>query len=258
MSADLPFGEATLLSFLLALSRIAGLFVFVPIPGLRTGPDAARLLASLALTVALFPFWPTPASPDPPVGELAAWVLAEFAVGATAGVVVALVLEGFQMAGQLIGLQAGYGYAATIDPTTQADAGVLLIFSQLLAGCLFFALGVDRALVKVLALSLQSLPATSFRIQAPAVEGMIRLGAEVFSLGLRIAMPEIALLALIDLCFGVLGRLLPQIQFLALSFPLKMAAALLALAATLAVFPETGAAVAGHGVVFLREVLRPR
>ena len=258
MSADFPFGEATLLSFLLALSRISGLFVFVPIPGLRTGPDAARLVASLALTVALFPFWPTPPSPDPAPGELAAWVLAEFAVGATAGVVVALVLEGFQMAGQLIGLQAGYGYAATIDPATQADAGVLLIFSQLLAGCIFFAFGVDRALVKILALSLQSLPATSFRIQAPAVEGIIRLGAEVFSLGLRIAMPEIALLALIDLCFGVLGRLLPQIQFLALSFPLKMAAALLALAATLAVFPETGAAVAGHGVLFLREVLRPR
>ncbi len=258
MSTDLPFGETTLLGFLLALSRIAGLFVFVPIPGLRNGPDAARLLASLALTVALFPFWPVPPASNPSGGELTAWALAEFAVGATAGVVVGLVLEGFQMAGQLIGLQAGYGYAATIDPASQADAGVLLVFAQLLGGGVFFALGVDRALIKVLALSLQSLPATSFRIQGPAVEGVIRLGSEVFSLGLRIAMPEIALLALIDLCFGVLGRLLPQIQFLVLSFPVKMAAALLALAATLSVFPDTGMTVAGHGVVFLREILRPR
>ncbi len=258
MPTELPIAPTTLLGFLLALARIAGLFTFVPIPGLRYGPDAARILAALALTAGLYRFWPVPPSADPTGGELTAWVLVELSIGVAAGLVVALALEGFQMAGQLIGLQAGYGYAATIDPSSQADSGVLLVFAQLLGGCVFFASGADAALVRLLAGSLATMPVAALSIRGPAVEGMIRLGSEVFSLGLRIAMPEIALLALIDLSFGVLGRILPQIQFLALSFPVKMIAGLLALSATLAVFPRTGVGAATHGLILLHELFRGR
>lgn len=245
------FPDAALFSFLLALSRLSGLFAFLPIPGIRTGPDAARILASLAMTVALFPFWPAPPTTSPTPGDLVCWTLAEMAVGIAAGLAISLALECFQIAGQLIGLQAGYSYAATIDPNAQSESGVILVFAQLLGGILFFAAGLERQLLRALASSLQTQPAGLFHARQSVVEGFIRLGSDVFVLGLRLALPEIALLVLIDICFGILGRMLPQIQFLLLSFPVKMLGGIVFLALSLSVFPTIWAGVAGHALALL-------
>ena len=74
-------------------------------------------------------------------GVFIVWVLSEAAFGIVAGVLVGLTPEAIVMGAQMLGLQAGYGYASTIDPNTQADSGILLVLAQLLAGLLFFALG---------------------------------------------------------------------------------------------------------------------
>ena len=63
-------------------------------------------------------------------------------------------LEAFGAGGADPGAQAGYAYASTIDPNTEADSGVLLVFAQLMAGMLFFALGLDREVLRLFAQSL--------------------------------------------------------------------------------------------------------
>ena len=60
-----------------------------------------------------------------PFGQLVVWAIPIIGFGLTVGLAVAFLTEGFQMAAQSIGLQAGYAYASTIDPTSQADASVL-------------------------------------------------------------------------------------------------------------------------------------
>lgn len=44
----------------------------------------------------------------------------------------------------------------------------------------------------------------------------------MLTLALRIALPLIALLTLIDVALALVGRLQPQLQLLSLAFPLKM------------------------------------
>lgn len=236
VDAAIPF----LWGFLLTLSRVAGLFAFVPIPGIRNGPEAARIVCSLALTVALYPVWPLyPAGggAQPAAGLLLVWMLSEAVFGITAGLAVAALLEAFQFAAQVIGLQAGYSYAGTVDPNSDADSSVLLVFAQMLGGCLFFALGLDRAVVRALAMNLEKLPAQSFLLSHSVVGSLVNLTSDIFTLGLRLAMPEVALLLLVDLCFAAMGRLQPQIQFISLSFSVKMLAALALLSLSLAAFP---------------------
>ena len=48
------------------------------------------------------------------------------------------------MAAQILSLNAGFSFAQTIDPTTQAQSGVLVVFAQLAGGMVFLALGLDR------------------------------------------------------------------------------------------------------------------
>ena len=68
-------------------------------------------------------------------------------MGLAVGLAVAFLTEGFQMGAQIISLQAGYSFATTIDPNSGADSTVLITISQLAAGLLFFATGMDRLML---------------------------------------------------------------------------------------------------------------
>jgi flagellar biosynthetic protein FliR len=192
---------------------------------------------SVGFTLALFPEWPT-LSGEPGLGWLLAALTAEAALGITVGLAVACLAEILLMAMQIVGLQAGYGYASTIDPTTQADATVLLVLAQLTGGLLFFATGLDREILRAFARSLESFPAGTFAVTRPAAEGMARLTSGIFSSAIRLALPVVALLTMVDLALALVGRLNGQLQMMLLAFPVKMLAALGMLAVLAALIPR--------------------
>ncbi len=246
MPAEFLFG------FLFVLARVAGIFVFAPIPGMKNGPDLPRLLLAVAITFALFPVWPEGAEAAKSVSGLVAALFAEAALGLAIGLAVSFTLEAFQMAAQVIGLQAGYGYASTIDPTTQADSPVLLVFAQIFAGLLFFATGLDREIIRACALSLHAFPPGKFTLSPTMARMLIELGAGIFSTGVRLALPAIALLGMLDLSLALLGRVNAQLQLITLAFPLKMLASLVLLAFTGVLFARIFAAYGNQSMETLR------
>ncbi len=229
MNLGLPI--STMIAFLLVMARVAGLVTFLPIPGFRNAPDLIRVVLALAFTFALFPVWPSVPNVLPSFGDLIVQAFAEAGFGLVAGLAIAFLTEGFQLAAQVLGLQAGYGYASTIDPSSQADSSVLQVIITLMTGLLFFTTGLDRELVRVLAASFVKYPAGSWAPSAASLDGVLRLGAGMFTLGLRVALPVIALLLLIDVALALLGRMQQQLQLLSLAFPVKMLAAVALLAA---------------------------
>jgi flagellar biosynthetic protein FliR len=253
-SLTLPVG--TLYGFLLVLARVSGALVFVPLPGIREGPQIARTILALAFTMALYPRWPSVAAADAGIGRMTAWMLAEAGLGIAVGLAVSFVTEAFRMTAQVIGMQAGYGYASMIDPQTQADSSVLVVFAQLAAGLLFFALGLDGEILRIFAASLETQPPGHFHVSLASAASLLRFGASMFSVGLRLAMPVIALLVLVDLALALLGRLNAHLQLLSMAFPAKMTAALLLLAWMTAVFPRMFRNHAGSMLVVLRQALQ--
>ncbi len=232
----LPLG--LVFGFVLVLARVTGAFIFVPLPGIRTGPDIARALLGFSVTLALFSKWPQVNLAEPYFGGLMVAMIAELTLGLTIGVAVSVLTESFLMAGQIIGLQAGFGYASMVDPSTQADSGLLVVLAQLTAGMLFFSLGLDREVIRAFVRSLDAFPAGSFALTPGGAEQILRLGSGMFSVGLRLAMPAIALLLLVDVALALLGRLNQQLQLLMLAFPVKMMAAVAMLAALAVLFPH--------------------
>ncbi len=221
---------AGLYGFLLVLARVGGALSFVPLPGFSSGPEAARILLALGLTVGLAPLWPAVALPEPLAGGIVVAVASEAAFGLTVGLAVSILIESLLVAAQIFGLQAGYSYASTIDPTTQADSNVMVVFSQLAGGLLFFSLGMDRQVPRVFAASLVAHPPGTFFLRASSADAIIGLGSQMLSTGMRLAMPIVVLLALIDISLALLGRIHQQLQLLTLAFPVKMLAALAFLA----------------------------
>ncbi len=246
MPVNLTLSVGTLLGFLLVLMRVAGALVFVPLPGFKGMPEPPRVLLALGITFALFPRWPGIDSAGVTPATMVGWVVAEAALGIAIGVSLSIVLEAFAFAAQVLGLQAGYAYASTIDPNTEADSGVLLVFAQLMAGLLFFAVGLDRELVRLFARSLERVPVGQYALGISSAEAVIQLGAGLFSLGLRLALPVVALLMMVDLALALLGRVNAQLQLLSLAFPAKMLTGLGLMAITGAVFPRIFAELAGY------------
>jgi flagellar biosynthesis protein FliR len=243
MTLGLPL--STLYAFLLVLARVSGLVAFLPVPGLREAMAPIRVVLALGITVALFPAWPSLPDQLVSMGQLGSWIFTEAGFGLAAGLAVSFLTEAFQLAMQFLGLQVGYGYALTIDPTSRADAGILQVLTMLTASLLFFAFGIDRQLLRVLAASFQKFPAGSWAPTAASLEGVIRLGGGMFSMGLRLALPVIGLLLLIDVALALVGRMQQQLQLLSLAFPIKMLAGLfmlMILAPALARLFETSSA----------------
>ncbi|HWB87408.1 MAG TPA: flagellar biosynthetic protein FliR [Bryobacteraceae bacterium] len=238
MPASLTLSAGTLYAFLLVLTRVGGALVFVPMPGNTSSPGVARTAFAVGFTLALFTRWPAVDASSVTIATLAGWVCAEAALGIAIGVSVAIVLEAFTLAAQVLGLQAGYAYASTIDPNTQADSGVLLIFAQLAAGLLFFALGLDRNIIRLFALSLDGIPPGAYHFGLESALALIHLGGSLFSVGVRLALPIVALLIMVDVALALLGRLNSQLQLLSLAFPVKMLVALAMLSWMAVLLPQ--------------------
>jgi flagellar biosynthetic protein FliR len=255
MPADLALGLPTLYGFLLVLARVSGVFALVPLPGLQAAPRLARIVLSAVITVALFPLWPRVDAARLDAPRLLLWVLPEIAVGVTIGLGVAFILEVFTTAAQILSLNAGFSFAQTIDPTTQAQSGVLAVFAQLAGGMVFIALGLHRQVIRTLAYSLEEHPAGAW-ITRPAAEALMRLGGDMLALSVRLALPAIALLVLVDIALGLLGRLNAQLQLLTLAFPIKMTAALVLFGWIVVLLPKLMAAYGGVVFGTLRQALR--
>lgn len=251
MQGDLSLSIPMLLGFALTLARLAGIFVFLPIPGAQTGPSAARVILALACTIAVSSRWPQPEG-LPGAWTVAGWLAGEASLGLLVGVIVGLVAEAFLLGAQILSMPAGYAYASAFDPNTQADSGILLVFAQLMAGLLFFTTGLDRQVMYAFAESLTTYPPGTFTPTAGMALEAIRFGASIFTLALRLAMPVLGLLLLVDIALGVLGRLNPNVQTVHLAFPAKMLISLVMLSMTLSLVPRLYQSHANHAMETIR------
>jgi flagellar biosynthetic protein FliR len=227
-----------LYGFLLVLARISGVFVFLPLPGLEAGPSAAKITLAMVLTFGMYSRWPALDPVPQSMLQLSGWMIAEAAIGLATGLAVAFIIEAITFGAQAISTQAGFAYASTIDPNTEADSTVLLLLAQLSAGLLFFAMGFDRLLLTILSRSLETAPPGAFLASRASVEALVMLGSNIFTTGLHLALPLMTLLFLIDLSIGLLGHLNSQLQLISLAFPAKMIAALAALSLLVLLIPK--------------------
>jgi flagellar biosynthetic protein FliR len=238
MGTEVNLDTGTLYSFLMVLARISGAFIYIPLPGIKAGPEPARALLAVMMTFVLFSSWPVIDASHVNIALLLGWILAEAGLGLAVGLATSFLLEGFQMGAQIISLQAGYSYATTVDPTSGADSPVLLTIAQMTAGLLFFATGMDRQVLLIFGHSLTSHPPGHLAVSQDIVTMLIQAGGTVFVTGLRLVLPLAGLLLLVEVSLALLARLNSQLHLMMLAFPIKMMLSLALLAWLVLIFPK--------------------
>ncbi|BDC52036.1 hypothetical protein F183_A43510 [Bryobacterales bacterium F-183] len=226
------------ITFLSILARTSAVLAFVPIPGLRSPVSIARAVLSLAVSAALYPGCPRVSqSHAGSGGQILALMIAELCIGLTAGLLLSFFFEVFQFSAQMLSQQAGFSYAATIDPTNNTDTGVLLVLSQLLAGLLALGLGLDRQIVSLIGDSLKTIPPGQYQLTPQLLADVQRAGSTVFELGATMALPSVTVFLCIDVILGVLSRVEQQLQLTTILFPLKTAGSVAVVILIFATYP---------------------
>ena len=212
---------AVLFSILLRLSII--LFM---LPVFSTVPVPSAVKVCICVALALM-FMPAVRGTTPPLpldaSRLIPVVMGELFFGAVFALSLVLVFGAFQVAGELISFEMGFGFAQVADPETGAEVPVLGIWCELTAMMIFLGLNGHHAVLRVFAESFKTLPVGTFTID-PALYGrVLSLSASLFVLAIKLAAPVMAVLLLIQLGFGLMAKFAPQLNVLTTSFPVTIA-----------------------------------
>ena len=221
-----------LTSLLLGL-RVAPVFAMAPPFSLTRVPTPFRVFFGLGLATLL-------ASSLPPSARLSDFGLAhlvivaakELMVGSIFVLAFQLTFGALYLAGRTVDIQAGYGLATLIDPTSQAQSPLVGSMLAYAAGAVFFAMDGHVSLLKLLAVSLEAIPLGA--AQMPATLGpLTNFMSVVFLTSFGVVGAAVLSLFLADMAIALLSRTLPQMNVLILGLQVKTLLLLLVLPATI-------------------------
>lgn len=219
-------------SLLLTL-RISPVFAFAPPFTLSRVPAYVRFMLSLGLAGVLAGSGQAAGGTWNPTDV--AFIPAAFGeiyVGLVLVAALQLAFAALYVAGRIIDVQAGFGLALLIDPTSQGQTplvGTILAYG---AGLVFFGLDGHLELLGILAASLEIAPVG----RVSTMESLAPLGAftgAVFAVAFGVAGGTILALFLTDLMIAAMSRTLPQMNVLVLGFQVKVVVLLVALPVSL-------------------------
>ena len=213
---------ALLASYLFPMARILALVSAAPVFGNRGVPRRIRLGLGLALTLVIAPLaGPIPAvSPSSYEGLLV--LIEQILIGTAMGLAMRIAFAAVDMAGELIGLQMGLGFATFFDPLRGNNAPVIAQLMGLLAVLFFLALNGHLLMISTLAQSFALLPIGTNLFGAHAALSVASWGGQMFAAGLTLALPVLAALLITNLALGVLTRTAPQLNIFAVGFPITL------------------------------------
>jgi len=221
--------------FLLILLRVSALLIVAPIFGHRL--FLARAKVGLAVMVSMVVF-PLVDGFDVPEGffPYAVMMAGEVILGLVLGYVVLLLFIGIQFAGQLAGLQMGFGIVNVIDPQSHDQISIIGQFLNILAILMVLTLDGHHIILNGLLGSFEAVPLGGVVLQASIAHKLIALSSEVFVIAIKISAPILVALFLISTAMGVLARTVPQMNVFIVGFPVQLAVGLSVLVATLPLF----------------------
>lgn len=221
-------------AFLWPFFRIAAMFTSAAVFGMRALPMRLRLMLALAVALVLAPL----AGPMPAVELMSAdgFIITgqQIVIGIAMGFVLRMVFAALELAGETIGSLMGLGFASLIDPQNGVQVPVVSQFYVLLATLMFLALNGHLLWIEAVAESFRVIPVGLNGIAAEGAWALAGFASQMFGWGVRMALPVVAALLVVNLAFGVLARTSPQLNVFSVGFP---AALLIGLALVLMTLP---------------------
>jgi len=226
-------GGQSITAFFLVLGRVSPLFVLAPLFSAKQIPAQVRGIIAVALAIGLTGLaMHGQQIPTQPM-QVAGLMVVQLLVGILFAFAIAALMAAVQTAGGLADILSGFSFGATVDPINGNPGGVFSELYTLIGVMLFIAIGGDAWMLRGMARTFTLIPLT----KAPQL-GSLANAAElsftsIFTSALEVAAPVMLALLITDVAFGMVSRVVPQMNVFSVAFPLKVGVSLLVVAATL-------------------------
>jgi len=213
--------------------RVLALFGSLPVFAQRGVPMRVRV--ALSFLIAFCAQASLPAMPVIPLDSAQAMlaVVQQLLIGVSLGFAVRIVFAAVEFAGEIIGLQMGLNFAGFFNPMTGGESTAASRFFGVSVSWLFIVMGGHLLLIGAVVQSFHAFPVgpepfAFLRTVQPQV-----WGAEVFRLGLWIALPLVGMLLFVNLVLGIISRVASQMGIFSIGFPITVSVGLVGMLLTL-------------------------
>ncbi len=222
---------------LLCFLRVSG-FVFVaPVFGSQFLPKIVKVWVSLIFAFALMPLLSSNARlPQFPSFTYMLLGIREVLIGLMIGFVCNFFLHGVQFAGHVVGLQMGFASSTLFDPISRTDVSVIGRFQGLLAIVLFLAMNGHHIMLSSFRASYSLVPPSVTALSGEGAKQLILATAGIFTLAVRVAMPVLSAIFMVEVGLALLAKTVPQMNIFVVGFPLKISMGLAMLAISIPYF----------------------
>jgi flagellar biosynthesis protein FliR len=230
------FGQQQVLGFFLVLARVSPLFLLAPLFSSRLLPPRARGIVAVGLAVGIAPIaLNAPGATDLPTDVLTfgGLVLKEMLVGLGFAFALGALFAAVQVAGSVLDTMIGFSFGALVDPVTGTNGGVLNQLYALIGVMIFVVINGDAWVIQGLARSYEAVPLADAPAIGTLVEGAQVAFSGIFGAAIEICAPVLLAALLTDVAFGLVSRVMPQLNVFAVGFPAKVTVGLVLVGASL-------------------------
>ena len=227
----IELSEAELLAHLqqhfLVFVRISAWLMVAPITGTRVVTARVKVLLAFMVTLLVAPMVPAMAPPPDHVGEffslnLLVSIAHELVIGIALGFAFQVAFQIFVMAGQIIAIKLGLGFASMNDPVNGVQTTVLSQFYLILVTVLFVSADGHLVMMNLIVQSFNSLTMEGWNFSKQKIWQMTALGSWLFAGALLVSLPVVVGLLVINVAFGIMSRAAPQLNIFAVGFPFTL------------------------------------
>ncbi len=227
---DLITGK--LLFFVMVITRISAFFLVVPVFSWQSIP--LRVKVSAIILLALFFAMINPMGIEAEDASAVRTVLLlanEATYGLALGLIVNVLFSAVKLSGRIVERQMGLAMAQVIDPLTGERSQPLGSLIEMIFVILFLAANGHHLLLLIIQRSYEAFPAGNIPTIAALAQGTLQATSAMFTAALRLAAPMLAVFLILLVTLAILARIVPEMNILFISFPVRIFLGLLMIGA---------------------------
>lgn len=227
-----------LADLMLPFMRISGMFAAMVGISAKTIPPPIRALLTLFLTLVIMPV-----IPPVPVSEVFSFgtfvlIIQQLIIGLAIGFISMMVLNTFVLAGQVVAMQTGLGFASIVDPVNGINVPAVGQFYLILATLLFWSLDGHLAMIRMIVMSFDAFPVGEAWFQPQQFREIAHWAGWMFVAAVTLSLAPIVSLLIVNLAFGVMTKAAPQLNIFSIGFSIAQIMGLVIIWLTLGNFSQ--------------------
>jgi len=220
-----------LLGFVMVLTRISAFFMVLPVFGWKSIPARIKVAMTVLLAIFFSTIIPVPVlAGRVSTAEAVLLIANEATYGLALGLIATFVFAAVKFSGRIIERQMGLAMAEILDPLTGERSQPLGSLLEMIFIMLFLSANGHHLFLLIISRSYESFPPGSMPTIPVLAGGIINAGSTMLLHGLKLAAPILAAFLLLMVILAVFARMVPEMNILFISFPLRIGLGLLMVA----------------------------